>query len=197
MRLINSSGIPEEQVWQVAQIAGVYQYEFVVVLDTAVNSVKADSAKLKLTEYRSKGWRPPSSWETDATGESDIHACTVYKGIIKTQQIPLSVKEAIVDSDLLVYVDGTWTTRNAIDFVLTFAHELRHAWQFYNVPVRRPRHKGYRMRSFPKAAGVLATCGGQNLPLLAPRSQNCESSPACRKMPCASATVHLCQSRSA
>ena len=37
--------------------------------------------------------------------------------------------------DLLVYVDGTWTAGDAIDFVLTFAHELRHAWQFYNLPI--------------------------------------------------------------
>ena len=134
MRLINNSGIPEEQVWQVAQLAEVKQNNFVVVLDTAVNSVRADSAKQKLTEYRSRGWKPLPSWETDATGESDFHACTVHKGTINNQQLPRHVKDSIVGSDLLVYVDGTWTAGAAIDFALTFAHELRHAWQFFNVP---------------------------------------------------------------
>ena len=135
MRLINKSNVPEERVFQVARIAAVEQYDFVALLDSAVNSVKADSAKLKLAEYRNKGWKPLPSWETDATGESDTHACTVHHAIIRNQLLPRHVKDAIVGSDLLVYVDGTWTAGDAIDFVLTFAHELRHAWQFYNVPI--------------------------------------------------------------
>jgi hypothetical protein len=135
MRLINNSSIPEESVWRVAQLAEVKQYNFVVVLDTAVNSVRADYAKQKLTEYRSKGWKPFQSWETDAAGESDFHAYTAHRGMIDNQQLPQHVKDAIVGSDLLVYVDGTWTGSDAINFALTFAHELRHAWQFYNVPI--------------------------------------------------------------
>src|ERR1035437_3298003 len=135
MRLIYNSGIPEKQVWQVAQLAEVKQHNFVVVLDAAVNSVRAYSARQKLAEYRSRGWEPPPSWETDATGESDIHACTVHQGIINSQLLPRHVKDFTVGSDLLVYVDGSWAAGDAIDFVVTFAHELRHAWQFYNVPI--------------------------------------------------------------
>jgi hypothetical protein len=135
LRLVNNSVITEERVRQVAQLSGVQQCNFVVVLDSAVNSLRADSAKLKLTEYRSKGWTPLPSWAAGSTGESDIHACTVCRSMIDNQQLPQHAKDTIIGSDLLVYIDGTWTAGDAIDFVLTFAHELRHAWQFYNVPI--------------------------------------------------------------
>jgi hypothetical protein len=136
MDIINQNGVNDAIVRLVAQHMGVSDKHFPVVLDRAVNAVQADAAHAKLEEYRQKGWKYPSpSWETDVTGENDIHACTVARRLIASQQLPEYVLEAINGYELLVYLDATWTKGPEMSFVLTLAHELRHAWQYFNEPV--------------------------------------------------------------
>jgi hypothetical protein len=67
-----------------------------------VNAVRANAARAKLDEYRQKDWKYISpEWEKDATGESDIHACTVSRRTIANQSLPSYVIEAINGCELL------------------------------------------------------------------------------------------------
>ena len=135
MDIINRTGLDEGIVRKVAQHSLVSGESFVVFLDNALNAVRADFARAKLQEYRQKGWKPLSAWEKDAMGESDTDACTVSHRIIANQKLPSYVIAAISGYELLVYLDGTWTRAQEMGFVLTLAHELRHAWQYFNEPV--------------------------------------------------------------
>lgn len=74
-------------------------------------------------------------WEKDAPGESDIHACTICRRMIANQSLPSYVIEAIKGYELLVYLDATGTEAPEMGFAMTLAHELRHSWQYFNVPV--------------------------------------------------------------
>jgi hypothetical protein len=136
MEIVNRTRIDDAIVRNVAQRSAVAGERFIVFLDDAVNAVRADFARGKLQEYRQKGWKfiPPAS-EKDATGENDIHACTVSRRIISSQKLPPYVIEAIGTYVLLVYLDATWTGAPETGFTLTLAHELRHAWQYFNAPV--------------------------------------------------------------
>ncbi len=51
------------------------------------------------------------------------------------QKLPTHAIDAIDGHELLVYLDATWTRGPEMGFVLTLAHELRHAWQYFNAPV--------------------------------------------------------------
>lgn len=136
MDIINSTAVNEAIVRTVAQRSSVAGESFVVFLDDKVNAVRADFARAKLDEYRQKNWKSVQpAWEKDATGENDTHACAVSRRIIADQKLPMYVIEAIGAHDLLVYLDATWTRGGEMDFVVTLAHELRHAWQYFNAPV--------------------------------------------------------------
>lgn len=74
-------------------------------------------------------------WERQATGECDVHACTVSSRIIVRQNLPADVIDASGGYDLLVYLDATWTGEREEGFVLTLAHELRHVWQYLNAAI--------------------------------------------------------------
>jgi hypothetical protein len=60
-----------------------------------------------------------SAWERDATGETDINACTVSRRIIANQKLPTHAIDAIDGHELLVYLDATWTRGSEMGFVLT------------------------------------------------------------------------------
>jgi hypothetical protein len=109
MEIVNRTRIDGAIVRNVAQRSTVAGERFIVFLDNAVNAVRADFARGKLQEYRQKGWKFIPAWEKDATGENDIHACTVSRCIISSQQLPPYVIEAIGTYELLVYLDATWT----------------------------------------------------------------------------------------
>jgi hypothetical protein len=133
--IVNRTRLDDALIRDVAQRSLVVGESFVLFLDDGVNSVRADFARTKLEEYRQKGWKPLFGWERDATGETDTHACTVSRRIIGNQQLPRYVIEAINEYELLVYVDATWTRGPQMGLVLTLAHELRHAWQYFNAPL--------------------------------------------------------------
>ena len=135
MDLINRAGLDETVVRQAAEHGAVADRSFVLFLDDAVNARRADFARTKLEEYRLKGWKPVYGWEQDATGENDVHACAVSRRIIGKQQLPAYVIEAIGNHELMVYLDAVWTKGQEMGFVLTLAHELRHAWQYFTAPV--------------------------------------------------------------
>jgi hypothetical protein len=135
MDIINRGRVEESIVRDLAQRLIDSGGNFLVFLDDAANVVRADYARAKLLEYRAKGWTPIAGWEQDVTGENDIHACTVARRIIARQQLPGYVIEAIAEYELLIYLDATWTQAPEMSFVLTLAHELRHAWQYFNVPL--------------------------------------------------------------
>jgi hypothetical protein len=135
MDIVNRTRLNDDAVRDVAQCLEVAGESFVVFLDDGINAVRADFARAKLEEYRKKGWKPLSGWEKDATGATDIHACTVSHRINGHQQLPRYVIEAIKGYEMLVYVDATWTRGPQIGFVLTLAHELRHAWQHFKAPL--------------------------------------------------------------
>jgi hypothetical protein len=132
MDIINRAGIDEGIVRTAAQQSSVAGETFVVYLDDKVNAVRADAARAELDEYRQKNWKPLAAWEQQTTPDSDTHACTVSRRIIVTQKLPAYVVAAIGAYDLLVYIDATWTRGGEMHFVLTLAHELRHAWQYFN-----------------------------------------------------------------
>jgi hypothetical protein len=135
MDIINRAGVDEGIVRKVAQHSLVSDDSFVIFLDDTVNAVRADSARAKLEEYRQKGWKPLPAWEKDTTGESDTHAGTVPRRIIGSQKLSPYVIDAIGARELLVYLDATWTGGPQMGLALTLAHELRHAWQYFNAPV--------------------------------------------------------------
>jgi hypothetical protein len=136
MNILNRAGLEDAVVNTVAQRSLVSGENFVVFLDNALNAVRAEFARAKLDEYRQKGWKfILPSWETDATGGSDVHACTVSRRLIVSQNLPPHVIRAINGYELLVYLDATWTTAPEMGFALTFAHELRHVWQYFNAPL--------------------------------------------------------------
>lgn len=135
MRIMNRTMIKETFAQDIARRADVADRAFVLFLDNAVNSVRADFARSKLEEYRRKDWKPVYGWDKDATGENDHHACTVNRRTIKTQELPTYVIDAIDSYDLLVYLDGTHTKKADQDFVIALAHEFRHVWQYFGVPV--------------------------------------------------------------
>jgi hypothetical protein len=134
MDIINRAGLDETIVRRTAEYAVLAGRSFVLLLDDAVNAMRADFARTKLQEYRQKGWNPIPGWEQDATGENDIHACTVSRRIIAKQKLPAYAIDAIGTHDILVYLDAVWTKGPENGLVLTLAHELRHAWQYFNVP---------------------------------------------------------------
>jgi hypothetical protein len=72
MHIINRSRIHEATVTAVALRSHVADNEFLLFLDDAVNTARADLASAKLEEYRQKGWKfTQPSWEKEATGEKD------------------------------------------------------------------------------------------------------------------------------
>jgi len=121
VEITNRSVVDESVVRAVAQHSGVFGESFVVFLDDKVNAVRADFARVKLEEYTRKAWKPLAAWEKDATGESDINACTVPRRIIANQKLPKHAIDAIAERELLVYLDATWTHGSQNDFVLTLA----------------------------------------------------------------------------
>jgi len=131
----NRSGADESVVRRLAHHSSVSGESFLVFLDDKVNAVRAEFARAKLDEYTRKAWKPLPAWERDATGETDVNACTVSRRIIANQKLPTHAIDAIEGHELLVYLDGTWTRGPEMGFVLTLAHELRHAWQYFNAPV--------------------------------------------------------------
>jgi len=136
MHIVNRSRIHEATVTAVALRSHVADREFLLFLDDAVNTARADLASAKLEEHRQKGLKfTQPTWEKEATGENDHHACTVTKATIATEKLPAKVIAAIGSCNLLVYLDATWTGKGEIDFVLTLAHELRHTWQYFNAPI--------------------------------------------------------------
>ncbi len=135
MDIINRSEVDNAIARTLAQRSGVIDKSFVLMLDSVVNAVRADAARAKLEEYRKKSWTPLAVWEVEATGESDLHACTVPRRNITNQKLPPNVIDAINAFELLVYIDATWTKAPPMGFVLTLAHELRHVWQYFNAPV--------------------------------------------------------------
>ncbi len=135
MDIINRGRVEEPVVRDIAQGLLGSGGNFLVFLDDGVNAVRAGYARAKLLEYRAKGWTPLAGWERDVTGENDVHACTVARRIIASEQLPGYVIEAIGEYELLVYLDATWTQAPQMGFVLTLAHELRHAWQYFKAPL--------------------------------------------------------------
>src|SRR6266704_5825690 len=135
MNIVNRSRVDDGIVRTVAERSLVAVESFVVFLDGEVNAVRADFARTKVQEYRQKGWTPLAGWEEDATGDNDIHACTASRHIIANQSLPSYVLDSINVYDLLLYLDATWTQAPEMGFVLTLAHELRHAWQYFNAPL--------------------------------------------------------------
>lgn len=135
MEIANRSAVDESVVRAVARHSGVFGESFVVFLDDKVNAVRADFARAKLEEYTRKAWKPLAGWETDATGDFDINACTVSRRVIANQKLPKHAIDAIAEREVLVYLDATWTRGPEMDFVLTLAHELRHTWQYFNAPL--------------------------------------------------------------
>lgn len=134
MDIVNRSRIPEALAQDVARRAGVADARFIVFLDDKVNSIVADAARKNLQDH--PNWQyMRSGWERQATGESDVHACTVSSRIIASQNLPAYVIDAIGEYDLLVYLDATWTDEGEEGFVLTLAHELRHVWQYLNAAI--------------------------------------------------------------
>lgn len=105
MEIINRTGLDDTIVRKVAEHSLVSTESFVVFLDNEANA------------------------------ESDIHACTATSRILASQKLPLYVVAASSGWDLLVYLDATWVREQEMGFVLTLAHELRHAWQYFNSPV--------------------------------------------------------------
>ncbi len=136
MDIFNRTAIDEKRMRDIAQHSGVDGEPFLLFLDDKVNSVLADFARSKLEEYRLENcqYNCPA-WEQEATGESDIHACTVSRRIIASQKLPAHVIDIIGAYELLVYLDATVTGGPDMTFVLTLAHELRHVWQYFNAPV--------------------------------------------------------------
>lgn len=135
MHIIDRAGIDDKTVKLVSDRVGVSERDLTLFLDDAINAVRADHARAKLAEYRQKGWKPVYGWELDAMGENDYHACTVNRHTIVSQKLPGYVIKAIGDSPLLVYLDATHTKGAGMTFVLTLAHELHHAWQYFNAPI--------------------------------------------------------------
>src|SRR5260370_696786 len=149
MDIVNRAAVDEGIVRTIALHSSVAGESFVVVLDDKVNAVGAEAARAKLDQYRQKNWKSVQpAWEKDATGENDTDACTVSRRIIADQKLPADVIAEIGAYDLLVYLDATWTRgqearrpdgvtgkEQQMGFVVTLAHELRHAWQYYNAPV--------------------------------------------------------------
>src|SRR5260370_9494926 len=128
MEIINRAPISDVIVKTVAQHSLVAGEDFILFLDDVVNAVRADAARAKLEEYRRKGWKYTSpAWERDATGESDVHACTVCRRMIANQSLPSYVIKAINGYELLVYLDATWTEAPEMGFAMTLAHEPRHS----------------------------------------------------------------------
>lgn len=136
MNIINGTPIGDSPVKEIARRSGVADREFVLFLDDRLNAVRAEYARVKLEEYRLNNWQFPSvKWHEDATGENDHHACTVHKGTIANQKLPQYVIDAVSGYDLLVYVDATYTKQPGMGFAFALAHELRHAWQYFYMPV--------------------------------------------------------------
>jgi hypothetical protein len=135
MDIVNRARVEEAIVRDIAQRLPCSNENFLVFLDDRVNAVRAGYARTKLLEYKAKGWTPLAGWERDVTGENDVHACTVARRIIGRQQLPGYVIETVGEYELLVYLDATWTQAPRMGFVLTLAHELRHAWQYFKVPL--------------------------------------------------------------
>jgi len=134
MDIVNRSRIPEALAQNVARRAGVADARFIVFLDDKVNSIVADAARKNLQDHPNWQYMRPG-WEQQATGESDVHACTVSSRIIGSQNLPAAVIDAIAGYDLLVYLDATWTGGGEEGFVATLAHELRHVWQYLNAAI--------------------------------------------------------------
>jgi hypothetical protein len=80
MHILNRSRVDDAVVSDIAQRSGVSSERLLVFLDSAVNAVRADSARTNLLEYREKSWTPLAIWEKDVTGETDIKACAPYPG---------------------------------------------------------------------------------------------------------------------
>jgi hypothetical protein len=134
MDIVNRAGADERIIRTVAQHSSVASESFVLFLDDKVNTVCADAARKNLEQHPTWQHMQPG-WKKDATGENDTHACAVSRRIIADQKLPAWVIAAIGAYDLLAYLDATWTRAGEMDFVVTLAHELRHAWQYFNAPV--------------------------------------------------------------
>lgn len=135
MEIVNRTRVADGMVTTAAQHSLVAGESFVVFLDDAVNAVRADFVRAQLEGRKQKGWKPLPVLGKDTTDESDTHACIVTRRIIASQKLPPYVIAAIGAYELLVYLDATWTGGSEMGFVLTLAHELRHAWQYFNAPV--------------------------------------------------------------
>ena len=135
MEIINNTKVSCDLLLRVITESKVESCDVVLYLDNRVNSLKADYAKEKIAEYRSKGWTPLPFWQAQVSGEDDPHACMVHRDIIGNQSLPQYAKAAIGSAEVLVYLDSTWTTESPIALVVTLAHELRHVWQSFNLPV--------------------------------------------------------------
>jgi hypothetical protein len=146
MRLQNSAAVSATLVETVARKMSVDTYDFILFLDKRVNSIKADQSraqadywKARIEEYHSRGWgtHPLSSFEKqNPSPQDDIHACTAHREGLENEQIPEYAKRSIDDSHLLVYIDETTCSKSdQIAFVVTLAHEFRHVWHFFNLPV--------------------------------------------------------------
>jgi hypothetical protein len=136
MRLLNEAKVHFEWIDKMLDRADLRKEKLLIFFDPSQNRVRIDAAGDKIKSNEARGWKP-YTWDiqTVAKGQdADIHAAFAPAELLSTQQLPEYVKQQAQPDESLIYIDRVFLS-DQIDALITFAHECRHAWQYYNHPI--------------------------------------------------------------